>query len=169
MRITSSLAFACAAFGLVAASPASAGQGAMSAGAAVRDTAGGAVGTVVRVDGDHLVVRTDKHEARLPASSFAPKQGGLVIALTRADINARVERAKADAQAKIAPGASVRGAGGDVVGTVEAVDEASVTLRLSSGGAVRLPRGALGVGESGVFTRLTPSALEQAASQAPRL
>lgn len=163
MTIKSRLVLPLLALGLVATTPAAAQ---IAAGAAVKDTGGGAVGTVVRVDGDHLIVKTDKHEARLPASSFTPVEGGLLFGMTQAQLNAAIDKAKAEAEAKIAPGAAVSGAAGAAVGKIEAVDAEWVTVRLSSGGAVRLPRTAVAATADGVATSLTLAELEAAAKGA---
>ena len=150
------------ALSLAAAAPVAAQGTGIAAGAAVKDTSGGTVGSVVRVDGDHLIVRTDKHEARLPASSFTPVEGGLLFGMTRDQLNAAVERTKAQSEAKIAPGAAVFGKAGASVGTVEAVDDTSVTVKLSSGASVRLPRNAVGAGENGVRISLSAAELQAA-------
>src|SRR5688500_3759619 len=43
---------------------------AQTAGMQVVDTTGGAVGTVVSVSGDNVVIKTDKHQVALPKTSF---------------------------------------------------------------------------------------------------
>jgi preprotein translocase subunit YajC len=151
------------ALGLAAATPAAAQ---IAAGAAVKDTGGGVVGTVVRVDGDHLIVKTDRNEARLPASSFTPVEGGLLFGMTQAQLNAAIDKAKAEADAKIAPGAAVTGAAGAAVGTIQDIDAEYVTLKLKSGGAVRVPRAAVAASDKGVVTSLTVAELEAAAKGA---
>ena len=45
---------------------------AITVGMQVTDTAGAPVGTVTAIQGDNLVVKTDKHEALLPRTSFTP-------------------------------------------------------------------------------------------------
>ncbi len=138
----------------------------VAAGTAVKDTSGGTVGTVVKVDGDHYLVKTDRHEVRLPATSFTKVEGGLLFGLTQAQLNAEVDKAKAAAQASIVVGAKVTGAAGADVGTIEAVDADTVTLKLLSGAAVRLPRAAVAAGASGVVTGGTLAELEAAAKSA---
>jgi preprotein translocase subunit YajC len=164
MRLRLSLALA-AGVAAMTAVPAAGQPAEIAPGAIVTDTKGGAVGTVVRVDGAHLIVRTDRHEARLPASSFRPAKEGLLFGMTQAELNAAVERTKAQIQARIAPGAAVADAGGAAVGTVEAVDEASVTVKLASGVSVRLPRNAVAATETGVRISLTAAQLSAAAER----
>jgi preprotein translocase subunit YajC len=138
---------------------------AIAAGTAVKDTSGGDVGTVARVDGQFIVVKTDKHEVRLPATSFTPHEGALLFGMTRDQLNAEVERSLAAAAAKIAPGAAVTGTAGAAVGTISAVDEQTVTIKLASGNLVRVPRSGVAPGPNGVVVGATAADLEAAAKQ----
>ena len=51
----------------------------MTVGMTVKDTSGGVVGTVTKVEPGFVVVKTDKHEVRLPATSFTPHEGALLF------------------------------------------------------------------------------------------
>src|SRR5688572_5968087 len=51
------------------AAPAAA-QAAVQAGAVVKDPQGGEVGTIASVEGDQVVLRTDRHQARIPAAAI---------------------------------------------------------------------------------------------------
>ena len=166
MRIKNSFFLPAAALCLAAVTPAAAQHAGIAAGATVKDTSGGTVGTVARIDGDHYIVKTDRHEARLPASSFTPVDGSLLFGMTQAQLNAAVEQTKAQANAKIAPGAAVSGAAGAKLGTIESVDADFVTLKLSSGALVRLPRSAVGAGADGVVIGLTQAELQAASGEA---
>jgi preprotein translocase subunit YajC len=137
--------------------------GAIAVGMAVKDASGGDVGTVTKVDGQFLVVKTDKHEVRLPATSFTPHNGTLLFGMTRDQLNAETERALAAAAAKIVAGAAVSDSAGGAVGTITAVDAQWVTVKLTSGTEVRLPRAAVGVGTNGVVVGSTAAQLEAAA------
>jgi preprotein translocase subunit YajC len=137
-------------------------------GTVIKDSAGGEVGTVASVDGQFLVIKTDRNEARIPVTSFTPSNGVLLFGMTRDQLNAEVDKAQAASDAKIVVGAPVTGAGGASVGTIEAVDAEFVTLKLTSGGSVRLPRKAVAGGPTGVVTTVTAAELEAtAASAAP--
>jgi len=59
-------------------------------GNAVHDPQGGVVGTVESVDETGAVVSTGQARARLPFSSFGRNGHGLVIAMTRAQLEAEV-------------------------------------------------------------------------------
>lgn len=162
MRFKFNSIVAGAALGLLSA-PASA---AITAGATVKDTKGGEVGTIVRVEGAQLLLKTDKHEVPLPVSSFTATAEGALFGMTREQLNAEVDKALAAAAAQIVVGATVKGAAGAVVGTIEAVDAQFVTLKLTSGTSIRLPRNAVSGGPNGPVTGLTAAQIEAAAKAA---
>lgn len=137
-----------------------------AAGTRVTDTSGGEVGTILREDGAFVILRTDKHEARLPKTSFTAHNGGFIMAMTRAEVNAAVDEAMAQASANIAAGATVTGTGGASVGTIDSVDGEFVTVKLTSGTLVRLPRTGVAPGPSGAVIGMTAAELEAAAAQA---
>ena len=141
-----------------------AAQSGINAGASIVDTKGGEVGTVTRVDGQFVVLRTDKHEARLPVASFTPHEGKLIMAMTRAELNAEIEKSMASAAAKLVEGASVTGSQGSLVGTIEKLEDDFVTLKLTSGTLVRLPRSGIGAGANGVVIGMTAEELQAAAT-----
>lgn len=133
---------------------------AMAPGTPVVDTKGAPVGVVSSVNGDTLVIRTDKLEAAVSASSVTPSNGKLLIGMTQAELNAATEQSLAALAAKIAPGAEVRGSGGAVLGTIDSLDSEFATLKLTGGASVRLPRTSLGVDAKGVFVGLTAEQLQ---------
>jgi hypothetical protein len=137
-----------------------------SAGAKVSDTAGGEVGTIASIDGDYVILKTDKHEVRLPKTSFTAHDGGFIMAMTRAQVNAAVEQSLASAAEKIVVGATVTGSQGATVGTIDALDDEYATLKLSSGKLVRLPRSGLAPGPNGAVIGMTVAELEAAAGTA---
>jgi preprotein translocase subunit YajC len=139
---------------------------AVTAGAVVKDTKGGEVGTILRVEGANLVLKTDRHEVTLPVSSFTATDEGALFGMTRDQLNAEVDKAKAAADAQIVAGATVKGAAGAVVGTIEAVDAQFVTLKLTSGTSIRLPRNAVAGSPNGPVTGMTAEQIEAAAKAA---
>jgi preprotein translocase subunit YajC len=165
MRRLTTIILASLSIGLTfpAAAQAPAVGSAITVGMTVRDTAGGEVGTVTKVEPGFVTVKTDRHEARLPAASFTPHQGALVFAMTRDQLNAEIEKMLAAADAKIAAGAAVRDASGGAVGTITAVDAQWVTVKLVSGTEVRLPRTAVSTGPNGALVGNTAAQLEAAA------
>jgi preprotein translocase subunit YajC len=145
---------------------AQAAQAGIAAGAQVKDTNGGDVGTVTKVDGQFVVLKTDRHEVRLPVASFTAHQGHFLMALTRDQLNAEVDKTKAAADAKLVAGAAVAGSQGGNVGTIDAIDAQFVTVKLASGKLVRLPRAAVAPGPNGGVIGMTVAELEAAAAQA---
>lgn len=143
-----------------------AAQANMTAGAKVSDASGGEVGTISKVDGQFVILKTDKHEVRLPVTSFTAHEGGFLFGMTRDQLNAEVERTLAAANAKIVAGASVSGSQGGSVGTIEAVEDEFVTVKLVSGKKVRLPRAAVAPGPNGAVIGMTVAELEAAAAGA---
>ena len=135
-------------------------------GMTVVDPAGGTVGTVIGVNGDNLILKTAKHEVQLPMSSFTADQGKLLFAMTAAQLDAETEKAMAAASASVAAGAQVFGSDGTLAGTIEAVDDQLVTIKLAGGESVRLPRNAVAGGNEGARLGMTTAQLGQLASQA---
>jgi preprotein translocase subunit YajC len=136
-------------------------QGAITLGMQVTDAAGGPVGTVAALKGDNVMVKTDRHEALLPKSSFTISQGKLLFGMTRAQLNAEVEKTMAAASAAIVPGASVKGVSGTVLGLIDTVEGDSVTITLSSGQKIQVDKTALrGNSDGSVTTGFTADQLQ---------
>lgn len=156
----------------LASAPAAYAQAASSAaitpGMAVVDTKGGPVGTVVSVNGDTLVVKTDKYETALGADSVTPYQGKLLIAMTQAELNAAVELSKAQAAAQFTPGATVKGSGGAVLGTVESLDADTATVKLTTGESVRIPRSGMAANADGLVVGVTLDQLKAQLGATPK-
>jgi hypothetical protein len=112
------------------------------------------------------LLKTDKHEVRLPVASFTATADGALFGMTQAQLNAEVDKAKAAADAQIVVGAMVKGAAGNTIGTIEAIDAQIVTLKLVSGKSIRLPRSAIGGGPNGPVMGMTAEEMEAAAKAA---
>lgn len=65
-------------------------QGDLTAGAMVHDQAGGMVGTIETVDATGAVISTGTVRAKLPLASFGRNTHGLVVSMTKAQIEAAV-------------------------------------------------------------------------------
>lgn len=151
----------------VALSPAFAATPAeVRAGMQVVDPNGGTVGTVTAVKTDALVLKTDKHEVQLPLASFTVHEGKLLFGMTAEQLNAETEKAMAAASAAIAVGAQVYGSDGTLAGQIEALDDEFVTIKLTSGASVRLPRSGIGGSDKGAVVGVTTAQLNELASQA---
>ena len=60
----------------------------------VYDQSGGLVGKIDLVKGDAAIVNTGKARAEIPVASFGKNEKGLVVAITKADIDAQAKSAK---------------------------------------------------------------------------
>lgn len=145
----------------------------ITVGTAIVDDAGNPVGNVVSIQGSDVIVRTDRHEARIPRSSLWVSRGRVVLSMTRAQLNAAVERLTPppvvqaqSAPVQIAPGTVVLGTAGAVAGTIEAVGQDNITLRLTSGQSVNIPRSAVGATAQGGVISITAEELQRRAEQA---
>lgn len=114
----------------------------------VVDTQGGAVGTITAVAVDTVTVKTVKHEAELPKTSLTISEGKALFGLTQAQLDASVEQALA-ARPGLQVGAAVKSAGGESVGTIEAVDANSVTIALTAGQRISIPRSGIALEADG--------------------
>jgi preprotein translocase subunit YajC len=152
---SASVALSPAAHAQVASAPAS-----ITPGMAVVDTNGGAVGSVVSVQGETLIINTGKHEAAVGTASVTPYKGKLLIGMTQAELNAATEKGLAEAAAQIVPGATVKGSGGAVLGTIDSLDTETATIKLTTGESVRIPRSGIAAGASGVVVGLTADQLK---------
>jgi hypothetical protein len=143
----------------------------ITVGMQVTDTNGAPVGTVTAIQGDNLVVKTDKHEAMLGKASFTPANGKLLFGMTQAQLNAEIEKGMAAANASVVAGATVKGADGAVLGKLDSVDSDSATVKVESGQLVKLTRsGVRGNADGTVTIGLTQEQLKaqiEAASSAP--
>jgi len=135
----------------------------VTVGAKVADTSGGEVGTVESVSGGNAIISTGTAKASIPVSSFAQGPNGLVVGITKADLEAAV--AKASAPAEIAVGAPVSDNKGGAVGTVAAVSGDLITVETPNAKA-QLPRTAFAQGPQGLIIGMTATQLEQAAKAA---
>ena len=65
----------------------------MKTGAEVRDTDGNLVGTIESVDAKGAVIATGQSRVQIPVASFAKNDQGLVIAMSRAELDAAAKAA----------------------------------------------------------------------------
>jgi len=157
-------------FSLALAAPLASVSAQATAGATVGmqvvDAKGGPVGTVTGVTGDLIVVKTDRHEVSIPKASFTADQGKLLFGMTQAELNALTDKSLAAATAALVPGATVKGSGGESVGTIESIDAEFATIKLPSGNQVRVPRSGLGASADGAVIGMTAAQLEAHAQPA---
>lgn len=139
------------AVGLFSAAPALA-QAGITIGMQVSDAAGAPVGTVAGIKGTNLLIKTDKHEAQIPRSSFSVSNGKLLFGMTQAQLDAQIEQSSAAANAAIAAGAKVKGIGGAAIGTIESVANGNVTIVLQDGKKIAVAQSGLRGNADGTVT-----------------
>lgn len=148
------------AFAQAAAATAAAPQ--VTVGATVTDSTGGQVGTISAVGNGTATVDTGTAKAAIPTTSFAAGASGLVISMTKAQLEAAVAQSKPT----IAVGNSVVGPQGNPVGSVTAVNGDLVTVQTSAS-KVQLPSNAFAQKSAGTLAiSLTQAQLEAAAKAA---
>ena len=64
----------------------------IKAGVSVYDESGSLVGKIDSVDSDGAIVNTGKARAEIPISSFGKNDKGLVVTITKAELDAQAEK-----------------------------------------------------------------------------
>lgn len=136
---------------------------AVTAGATVVDTTGAAVGTIESVSGANAVLSTGTVKAAIPVASFAKGPNGLVVGITKADLEAKV--AAATKPVDIAVGMAVSGPGGAAVGKVDSVNGELVTVATANSKA-QLPKTAFAQGPNGLVIGMTAEQIDAATKAA---
>lgn len=129
-------------------------------GMTVTDASGAAVGSVTKVDQSMVTVNTGKHEIPVPLASFTPDGGKLLLGMSQDALNAAYEESLAQVEASLAVGSPVNGSEGSPVGTIEALDSETVTIKLSGGQKVQIPRSGIAGSPSGAIIGMSAQQLE---------
>ncbi len=165
----------------------------VTAGAKVVDAQGGDVGTIESVANGVATLSTGTHRAGIPIASFAQGDGKLVLALTKAQVDAQgapipaganpasgaatattatagaattaTASAAPTAPATIAVGATVKDQTGAPVGTVKAVNGDMVTVASATASA-QLPKKSFAQSGDSLVIGLTAAQFETAAKAA---
>lgn len=113
-------------------------------GAAVYGSDGAEVGKIEDTPAGNVVIFTGTNRATIPAASLGKNEKGLVIGMTKADLDSAVAAASAKADeainAALVAGAKVSGSDGTEIAKVQKVEGDNVTLDLPSGTAIALPK-----------------------------
>jgi hypothetical protein len=156
MRFLTTIAALCVAAPAVAAP---------TVGTAIKDTAGAPVGTVASVDGDNIIVDTGTNKVPVPEKSFTPTPDGLLLAMTKVQLDSAFESALAAQKAKVIaaaqPGATVRGSAGALIGTVARMDGDYVRIKGEQGEA-RIPLSGLALKDDGLHFGMTAAEFAEA-------
>lgn len=159
--ILGSVAALTIAFALPASPALAQAQAGVAVGMQVTDAAGGPVGTVTAIQGANLLIKTDKHAALLPRTSFSVNGNKLLFGMTQAQLDSEIEKNLSAASAAIVAGASVKGTGGTAVGTIESVADGKVTIALQDGKKIAVPeQGLRGNPDGSVTIGYTAAQLE---------
>ena len=127
----------------------------------VVDAQGGPVGTITGLGADTVTVKTAKHQAQLPRTSLTISEGKALIGMTQAELDASVEKMLLTMSTGLKAGAAVKARGGENVGTIEAIDTQTVTIALSDGQRINIPRSGIAAHpEGGGIIGLTAAELE---------
>jgi hypothetical protein len=149
--------------------PAAAATVQVTAGATVYGPDGNEVGKVEKVEGGNAVINTGKNSAAVPASAFGKNDKGLIVSMTRDQLDAAVAAASAKAagnldQALVA-GADVHTSDGQALGKIASVSpEGLVTVQRESG-SFALKKDMFTTDAQGVALRLTLAQIEAAISK----
>ena len=144
------------------AAAAQSGAAQVTAGATVSDTTGAAVGTIESVSGGNATINTGTTKAAVPVSSFAQGPNGLVISMSKGQLEAAVAQQQ---PATIAVGTAVTGPQGAAVGKVAAVNGDLVTVQTANTKA-QLPKSAFAAQGSGLVIGMTAAQIDAAAAKA---
>lgn len=134
-------------------------------GAKVYGPEGNEVGTVESVQNGVITVNTGAARAGLPTGSFAMREKGLTIGMTKAQLEAAVNGAKAETsaakEAAMVVDAPIKSSDGVVLGTISKIEGDDVTVLLSSGASVILKKSYLGLVNDSLTLGLTAAAFAE--------
>ncbi|MCJ2179634.1 hypothetical protein [Novosphingobium album (ex Hu et al. 2023)] len=134
-------------------------------GAKVYGPEGNEVGTVESVQNGVITVNTGAARAGLPASSFAMREKGLTIGMTKAQLETAVNGAKAETNAAkdaaMVVDAPIKSSDGVVLGTISKIEGDDVTVLLSSGTSVILKKSYLGLVNDSLTLGMTAAAFAE--------
>ncbi|MET1754869.1 hypothetical protein ABVV53_05255 [Novosphingobium sp. RD2P27] len=124
--------------------PTSAAATKPAVGAKVYGPQGAEVGTVEKVDPANVVVNTGTKRATLPLAAFGNNDKGLLISMSRDQLNAAVAAAEAQTssalQAALVVDAAVKSKDGAMIGTVQKIDGDNITIALADGNPVTVTK-----------------------------
>lgn len=110
---------------------------AVQAGQTVYGPEGAEVGTIDKVENGAAVVNTGTHTVALTLDKFGKSDKGPTISVTKAQLDELVEKANAEAAAKLdaalVAGAAVLDNNGVALGTIDSVDGDNIVLKTEKG------------------------------------
>jgi len=143
---------------------------ALAVGATVYGTDGAEVGKIESMPGGNVVLFTGKNRATLPASVFGMNETGLLIGMTKAQLDAAVEAAEAKASAAIdaalVPEAQIMSKDGIAIGSIQKIEGENVTIDLPTGSAITLQKEHLNVRDGKLMLFMTAAEFQAAVNAA---
>jgi hypothetical protein len=131
-------------------------------GAKVYGPDGVEAGTVEKVDAANAVVNTGTKRATLPLAAFGKNEKGLLISMSKAQLEAAVAAAETKTatttSSALVANAPVKTSDGVAIGTVQKVEGDNVTLSLSDGKAITVTKQYLTTGADGSLALTMKSA-----------
>jgi hypothetical protein len=151
------------------AAAASAPSASLSVGSKVVDPQGQEVGTISAISGDNIVLDTGTAKATLARSSFGSGPNGPTVGITKAQLEAAVQKANAQAStatdSALQPGAAVRSKDGQSIGKIASVSGNNVVVD-RAGGPVTLNKANFTADQQGPVVSMTAAEFESAARAA---
>ncbi|HET9628306.1 MAG TPA: hypothetical protein VFP14_02375 [Novosphingobium sp.] len=130
---------------------------------------GSEVGKVEKVEGGNAVINTGKNSAAIPVSALGHNEKGLLVSMTREQLDAAVEAATAKAQGNLAQalvaGAAVRSADGQAIGKIAGVSPQGIVTVQRDNDSFALQKDMFTTDAQGVTLRLTAAQLNAAVAK----
>lgn len=141
----------------------------VAVGAAVYGPQGSQVGTVEKVEGGNAVVNTGKNSAALPLNAFGKNEKGLLLSMTREQLDGAVEAAQAKADSAVAAaltvGAAVHSSDNQPMGTVKAISPEGVVTIERAEGEFSLRKDAFTTDSTGLALKNSKAAIDEAVNR----
>lgn len=151
------------------AAPAAAAKVEVTVGAPVYDPQGQQVGTIAKVDGATVVINTGKHSASLATASIGRNEKGLLVSMTREQLDAAVEAAAAKSQAgleaALVAGATVHSSDNQPLGTIKQISPDGVVSVDRNGKVFALKKDSFAMDAAGVRINATAAQIDAAIAQ----
>lgn len=143
----------------------------LTVGTMVYGPQGNEVGAIKQVAGGTIIVDTGTNSAALPSTSFVQGEKGPMIGMTKEQLDDALNKAKAEAAAKLnaalVQGATVYGINGTAVGTVKQITPEGQVVIAHKVGDVPLPKTQFTTTDKGLALKFTAADLDKAL--APRM
>lgn len=128
----------------LAATPVALNAKEVAVGETIYGSGGAVVGTVAEIGNGTVTVDTGKHRAALPADAIGELEGKAAIGMTKEELDAQLDAALAEQNAKLTAalvaGAAVADIDGAALGTVKSVDAAGVVVESAHGAFTLQPQ-----------------------------